>query len=112
MIRPSALLVALLLALGAATAPRAAARGAPTPRPASDDAAREGRAGKELSKPLDINSASEKDLQQLPGIGEALSRKIVENRPYARTDELVRKKVIPRATYDKIKDRIVAASAR
>src|SRR5437867_8622535 len=58
--------------------------------------------------PLDLNTASEDELKTLPGIGEVYSKKIIENRPYARKDELVRKKIIPQATYDKIKDRIIA----
>jgi DNA uptake protein ComE-like DNA-binding protein len=57
---------------------------------------------------LDINSASVEQVQTLPGIGEAYSKKIVENRPYKGKDELVRKKVIPQATYDKIKGQIIA----
>ncbi len=44
---------------------------------------------------IDINSASADELQSLKGIGEAYARKIVENRPYKRKDELVRKKIIP-----------------
>jgi hypothetical protein len=32
----------------------------------------------------------------------------VENRPYRTKDELVEKKVVPKATYDRIKDQIVA----
>ncbi len=35
----------------------------------------------------------------------------VDNRPYKRKDELVKKKVIPQATYDKIKDQIIAKQA-
>ncbi len=57
---------------------------------------------------IDINTAGEKELKELPGIGDAYAAKIVSNRPYARKDDLVRKKVIPQATYDKIKDRIIA----
>src|SRR5262245_29298626 len=57
---------------------------------------------------IDINSASKADLMTLPGIGDAYSQKIVDNRPYARKDQLVSKNIIPQATYDKIKDRIVA----
>ena len=62
----------------------------------------------ETKAPLDINTASEKQLKELPGIGDAYSEKIIKNRPYKSKDELVSKKVIPQATYDKIKDDIVA----
>ena len=67
-----------------------------------------GSAEKMAGDMLDINSASVEQLQTLPGIGEAYSKKIVENRPYRGKDELVQKKVIPQATYDKIKEQIIA----
>jgi competence protein ComEA len=57
---------------------------------------------------VDINSASADELKAIAGIGDAYSKKIIENRPYKRKDELVQKKVVPQATYDKIKDHIVA----
>ncbi len=57
---------------------------------------------------LDINSATKVQLDALPGIGEAYAQKIIAGRPYARKDELARKKIIPQATYDKIKDKIIA----
>jgi competence protein ComEA len=58
--------------------------------------------------PLDINTASAEELQTIAGIGEAYSKKIVENRPYARKDEIVKKAGVPQATYDKIKGDIIA----
>jgi competence protein ComEA len=57
---------------------------------------------------LDINTASVSELKALPGIGDAYSAKIIAGRPYARKDQLVSKKMIPEATYDKIKDMIIA----
>ena len=57
---------------------------------------------------LDLNSASKQELMTLPGIGDALSQKIIDARPYARKDQLVSKNIIPQATYDKIKDQLIA----
>jgi DNA uptake protein ComE-like DNA-binding protein len=37
---------------------------------------------------LDLNSASEKDLEALPGVGPATAKKIVAGRPYKSADEL------------------------
>jgi hypothetical protein len=59
----------------------------------------------------DINSATTEQIMKLPGIGEAYSDKIIKNRPYGRKDELVSKNVVPKATYDKIKDLIIAKQA-
>jgi competence protein ComEA len=98
-----ALLVAALFSFGALSAPAVWAQ-APksTPAPAKSNAPSPGH------EPLDLNTASEADLKTIPGIGEAYAKKIVQNRPYKRKDELVQKKVVPQAAYDKIKDHVIA----
>ena len=56
---------------------------------------------------LDINTATADQLKALPGISDAYSEQIIKGRPYQRKDELVQKKVLPRATYEGIKYKIV-----
>lgn len=60
------------------------------------------------SKLLDLNTASEEELKALPQIGDVRAKEIIKNRPYARKDELVSKKILSQKQYDDIKDRIIA----
>jgi DNA uptake protein ComE-like DNA-binding protein len=57
---------------------------------------------------LDINTATEKELEGLPGIGDAYAQKIVQGRPYKAKDDLVHRQILPASVYDKVKNRIVA----
>lgn len=58
---------------------------ATTPAPAAKKKA----AGKVApAAPVDLNSASEADLEKVPGIGAATAKKIVANRPYSSTADL------------------------
>jgi len=99
-----ALLIVTLFSTGLLSAPAAWAQ---APKTAPAPAAKSDTKGTGHA-PLDLNTASEADLKMVPGIGDAYAKKIVENRPYKRKDELVKKKVVPQATYDKIKDHVTA----
>ena len=57
---------------------------------------------------VDINAASKEELTALPGIGDAYSQKIIDGRPYNSKRDLLTRKIVPQATYDQVKDKIIA----
>ncbi len=59
-------------------------------------------------QPVDLNSASKKDLAALPGVVPDYAQTIIDARPFNSKEDLLKKKVVPQATYDQIQDRVVA----
>jgi DNA uptake protein ComE-like DNA-binding protein len=102
-----AFLVAAIAATGLAFAQKAETPKADTKAPAKTEAKKAAPA--EVKKePMDINSASEKELATLKGIGDVRAKAIVKGRPYKGKDDLVAKKIIPEGVYADIKDQIIA----
>jgi DNA uptake protein ComE-like DNA-binding protein len=90
MTRLLSLLIALAFVLTSVVAPALAQAPAKEPAKKQPAAAKPDSAAPK-KEPLDLNSASADDLKALPGIGDAYAKKIVDNRPYKRKDELVQK---------------------
>lgn len=55
---------------------------------------------------VSVNAASQQELESLPGIGPATATKIISGRPYTSLEELVAKKAIGQALYDKLKSQL------
>ena len=76
--------------------------------PKAPDSASRSTAVAPKTDPLDINTATAAELKGLPGVSDADSTKIIQGRPYTDKNQLVSRHVVSEATYDKIKDHVVA----
>ncbi len=59
-------------------------------------------AGAKAENPVNINTATTLELENLPGVGPVTAGKIIAGRPYVTVDELVIKKAVGRSIYEKI----------
>lgn len=57
---------------------------------------------------VDINSAPRSKLETLPGVTAVEASRIIEHRPYQHASDLVRRRILPKAVYDRIGSRLVA----
>ena len=61
---------------------------------------------------LDINTASPDQLKAFNGIGDAYAKRIIDGRPYTAKNQLMTRGILPSATYNKIKDQIIASKPK
>ena len=60
------------------------------------------------ANPIDLNSASRDDLMTLDGIGEVKADAIIRSRPFKTKTELVERRIVTEALYEKIADKVYA----
>lgn len=64
-------------------------------------------AGTSTQVKVNINTASQSELEALSGIGPVSASRIISDRPYSKTEELLDKKIISKSVFEKIKEQLV-----
>ena len=80
--------------------------GESTPR-GGDNGGLAPRSSTSIVRKVNINTASQSELEALPGIGPVTASKIISDRPYGKIEELLDKKAVGKSVFEKIKDSIV-----
>lgn len=100
----------------AAKAPEKAAAPAKEEKPAKEtkketkkdkDTKKEQKAKLAPGQKVNLNTASQADLELLPEIGPSKAKAIIAGRPYSKPEDVMKVKGIKQKTYDQIKDNIV-----
>ena len=63
--------------------------------------------GNQAQTKVNLNTATQPELEALPGIGPVTASKIISDRPYQQVEDLLNKKVVSKAIFEKIKDSLV-----
>jgi DNA uptake protein ComE-like DNA-binding protein len=66
------------------------------------------REGWSRDKPLDLNTATKEQLLSLPGVTGSEANHVIAGRPYSEPSDVVTRRIMPKAEYDKIADRVTA----
>lgn len=56
---------------------------------------------------VNINTATQAELEALPGVAATRASSIISGRPYQTIEDLLSKKILPKSVFDKIKDQLV-----
>ena len=88
------------------TAPQAPSAPPLSPAPTGAPASPTMKAPEAISSSMNVNKASASDMVLVLGLSKDVAERIVTNRPYRVKGELVAKNVVPKETFDMIKERI------